>query len=275
MFNNIVYELQHILNESGKEFAVFNNFAVEQEKGDDLIDKYSNIGVLYVNYGTIKLLKGNKGLQGSMQLDLIMEIAEGVKTESVIQSPLQALMANTNGTLYDLQDGSQSQYVLQYHLPTTNGNVGYTTSGKKYVVYSLPIDLYLTSGLLMGESVTLTMSNGVVSDTLENVVRLTLAPSVQLDAKTMLNQRKTTVTPLAKGWGANVVFYYEREDAVHQAIYKSIMDTPFMEWSVTIGDKELKGNNTDTTKIVVLHDSSVSFERGQPTMITLSMSETE
>lgn len=267
MFNKIVYELQAILNESGKEFAVFGNFMLDQEQGDALLDKYENVGVLYVNYGALRLMSGNKGLTGSMQLDLIMGIDDGTKTDEVIQAPLQALMSRTNGVLVD---DDTYNYVLVYHLPTTNGDVKYTSGGKKFVVYSLPIDIYLTSGLIMGESVEIKLDGAIIN----NVVNCTIAPSVQTEARTQTNTNKTVVDGLSSAWGMQLTIMFAPNDATHKALYQAIVENPLKVWHVEIGDGQLKTNGANTQKYVLLQESPIAFQRAQPSLLSISAVET-
>lgn len=269
MFNSLAYEINTILNGSGKEFAVFMNYNIEQEQGDALLDKFANIGVLYVNYGEIRLLENNQGLKGSMQLDLLMSIDDGVKVDDLVQAPLQALIDNANGKLKD-GDGN-AQYVLSFHLPTTNGDIKYTEQGKKYLLYSLPIDVFLSNGLLLGESVKIYLDGNEI----KNVSSATLTPIMQLDSRTMANSNKTLVTGLATAWSVQIVLVFNPSDTLHQAIYKCLLDEPYKKWTITLGDGEMKGTNgTNTTKSVILHDGVSSFNRAQPTFLTFNASET-
>lgn len=279
MFNSIVYELQNILNESGKEFVVFPNYVLDAAQGDELINKYENVGILYVNYGALRLMTGNKGMTGSMQLDLIMEVEDGVKMDEIVQRPLQALMSHTNGKIMEIEGKEDGEldwekegynYVLVYHLPTTNGDVKYTSGGKKFVVYSLLIDVYLTSGLIMGESVEIKLDGA----TINNIVNCTIAPSVQVEPRTMLNHNKTVVDGLSSAWGIQFTIMFAPNDATHKALYQAIVENPLKVWHIEINDGQLKSNGENTQKYVLLQECPIAFQRAQPSMLSISAVET-
>lgn len=278
MFNRIVYELQEILNESGKEFVVLPNYVLDAEQGDALINKYENVGVLYVNYGALRLMTGNKGLTGSMQLDLLMCVEDGVKTDEIIQAPLQALMGRTNGFLTDVEaqpdapewEQTGYNYILSYHVPTTNGDVQYTSEGKKYIIYNLPIDIFLTRDLLMGDSVKVWLDGQLLT----NLLNYTIAPSVQVEGKTMVNTNKTVVDALSSTWGMQLSLLFNPNDATHKAIYQSIIDTPFKVWTIEIDDGQMRTDGQNTVRHVVLQENPLQVQRAQPVAWSISAVET-
>ena len=282
MFNSIVYELQNILNESGKEFVVFPNYVLDAAQGDAIIDKYANVGILYVNYGALRLMTGNKGLTGSMQLDLIMEVEDGVKTDEIIQAPLQALMSSTNGELKEVEtrpdepewEQTGYNYILSYHVPTTTGDINYTSEGKKYIVYSLPIDIFLTKGLLMGDSVPVKLQVDNEFVKIENLVNYTIAPSVQVEGKTMVNTNKTVVDALSSTWGMQLAILFDPSNELHKLIYESIIDNPFKVWTIEIEDGQMKTSGANTTRQVILQETPLQVQRAQPVLWSISAVET-
>ena len=264
MFNALRREIEEIL---GDDFAVFFEYSTNPRKNDKILDEYKNVGVLHINYGDIKLLPNNQGMTGALQLDLLMTVKDGVELESVVSKPLYDLISKHNGVLYPNGTGIIYSYVLNYHLPTSDGEEKITkTKGTRYVKYSLPIDVTLAaSSLMLGEQFDIKLN----SIALKNVVNAVVNPKLTLDPHTYVKGNVTKSSATARVWGMQVNCLFDVTDELHNAIYKALNENPETVWEVQYS---LDGTNY-TTRNVLLFESTVTFERGQFAVLNLNMCE--
>ena len=277
MFDALRREINEIL---GSDFAVFSEYSTKPEKNEEVLDAYKNVGVLYINYGDLRLLPGNKGLTGSLQLELMLRLEEGVTMESLVSKPLYDLMAHQNGRVYG-RDNAPYGYVLNYHMPTSSGEMYTTTAGTEYVVYSLPIDVVLAAqSLMLGEEFVVEIDLGDTTPNfveLINIVSSVLMPNVTPDTCTMINSEdddeinSTKSSAIARVWGMHIEGNFDATNELHKAIYKALDTTPERTW--TIRYKPNVDNFDYTTRKVIFHDSAVSFPRGQFAVFALNMCE--
>lgn len=268
MFNSLCREINDIL---GDDFVVICEYNTTPENNDKILDTYKNVGVLHVNYGTLKLLPGNQGMTGTSKLDLLMCVKEGVVIENLVSAPLYDLLAHQNGVFG--QGESNYRYLLNYHLPTSTGEVNVTQyKGVRYVEYSLPVDITMASNTLMlGGDFDVELSLNGSFTALKNIATSTLSPNVTLDSHTTVNTNTTTSDVLAKVWGMQIVFEFDATDALHKALYAALDDAPHTPWIIRYKPKI--GSFAYKTRKVIFHDSSISFPRGQFTVVTLNLAE--
>lgn len=272
MFRTLAREINAILNESGKTFNVYDEYSLHQTKSDEIWKEYRNIAVLYVDYGALRLLPGNKGLNGSLRLDLMLEVQPSDNVEDVISAPLEALINAQNGILN--VDGTTVHYVLYYHVPTSDGHIQTTTTGIDYVTYSLPVDISLTNGLTMGDSTVVQLKLNDEWTTLTDSASVTFAYNKQLDSKTALNTNKIKSSVNAESWGLQAVANFDATNALHMAIWEALEDEPEKVWQVRyslVGDFTVSSKYR--TRECVTQNSFIVSERGQPTTLQLNITE--
>ena len=264
MFDALRREIQDIL---GENFAVFFEYNTNQETNEAILNEYKNVAVLYVNYGDLKLLEGNQGLTGALQLELLLSVKEGAQLESVVSAPLYNLINKQNGKIEG--EGGPWTYVLNYHAPTSTGEIHTTTEGVDYVVYSLPMDVTVTATLMLGEQFELQVWHNKEWKTLNNYVRMVLNPKVTLNPYTLVNGNVTKSSATAKVWGARIDFFFDIKDPLHKDIYKVLDRDPETVWKIRYS---VAGDDY-TERTVLFFDSNLTFERGQFTVSNINMCE--
>lgn len=268
MFDALRREIERIL---GNDFAVFFEYNTNSQNNEQILNEYKNVGVLYVNYGDLKLLPDNQGLTGAMQLDLLMCVKDGAQLESVVSKPIYDLLACHNGVL-NKDNKTNYQYLLNYHMPTSTGEEHVTTEGIRYVIYSLPIDVTMSdSSLMLGDQFLFEIQLGNEFIPLKNRTTNTLAPRLTLDSHTPVNSSRTKSTAIASAWGKQVVFLFDGSDPLHKAIYKALDETPETVWKIRY-KPDIDGYEYKTRE-VLFHDSTVTFERGEFAVLVLNMCE--
>lgn len=268
MFNSLCKEINDIL---GDDFQVFYEYNTTPENNDKILNTYKNVGVLHINFGELKLLSGNQGMTGALQLDLLMCVKEGVQVEDLVSEPLYNLVDHQNGVI--VQGDVNCTYVLNYHLPTSTGEIKVTSDkGVGYVTYSLPIDVTVAANSLMfGEKFVVELLYNGRYTPLKNVVSCTLAPNVTLDSHTPVNTNTTKSDVLAKVWGMQIICNFDASDALNKEIYAALDESPERAW--TIRYKPNVSGFTYKERKVIFHDSSISFPRGQFAVVTLNLAE--
>lgn len=289
----IVKEIEEILNGTGDTFAVFNELEVEQAESDETWETYDNVGVVYSNGLSMELLPGNKGMAGSLELELLLQVKDGVKTADLIIEPLTALIDNANGTLKTAVKTAVDEhgqpvmtpitynYTMAFDYPRTDGKVEVTANGKHFVRFVMAISLTMTTALTMGDEVDgdvwLDLGTGTAVQ-LENIVNFILTPNVAIDAKQGMNNNTIKATVTGRKWGAQIIFKFDADNALHKALFNLCEDTP--EISCTIkyrlpNDTVTASGKVYRTRQVILHDTVFPFLRGENTAVTLNLSEAD
>ncbi|MCH5157478.1 MAG: hypothetical protein J1G02_06365 [Clostridiales bacterium] len=277
MFNTLRREIEEIL---GDNFAVFFEYSTNPENNDKILNEYKNVGVLYVNYGDLKLLPGNQGLTGALQLDLLLSIKEGVELESVVSKPLYALLKHQNGNIYPIKERQNDgqcedkeiayRYVLNYHMPTSTGEIQTTAAGVEYVVYSLPIDVTVSTTLMMGDQFVLEVKYNGEYTKLNNASTTVMNPKLTLDPHTLVNgDNVTKSSAVARVWGNRVDILFDDSDKLHMAIYKALNENPDTVWDIRYS---IDGTNY-TERTVLFFDSTFTFTTGQFVVLSINMCE--
>lgn len=281
MFNALRREIQEIL---GDGFEVFFGYNTNDEDNEKILDEYRNVGVLYINYGDLRLLPNSQGLTGSLQLDMMLSIKDGVEVESVVSKPLFDLIAHHNGQFESYSDdddnGITYSYVLNYHAPTSSGEEYFTTAGNKYVIYSLPIDVVVANkSLMLGEQFIVEIELDGEFVPLTNTASAVLMPKLTPDTCTYIDDgddssngvNTTKSSAIARVWGFHVECYIDLTNELHKAIYNALDKTPERTWNIRY-KPNAKGFEY-TTRKVLFHDSTATFPRGQFAVLIINMCE--
>lgn len=272
MFKALKQQISDILNSGEKSFTVFDELQVEQYNSDKTWNTSKNVAVLYVNYGTVELLTGNQGLEGTLQLDLLLQVEQGVKIESLISEPLQNLIDNANGVILTEQ-GTNYEYELNFSLPTTDGDIRITNSGIKYLRYTLPVTVRMTNGVFLGDNANIQMcrSGGVLAP-LVNVTSFVLNPNVVTMPIPKLNSNTMKSTVTAKNWKATIVAKFNPNDELHKVIYDTSNDNPKTLWTFSY---ILSTETMARSRTVVITDPVFTFNKGTAATMQFAVSEGE
>lgn len=204
MFRLLCRELESALQSSGQSWTVFDEYQVAQANSQDVWKQYKNIGVLYVNGMTLRLLPKNKGLTGSMQLDMCLQVTPNTNVEETVSSAVTALLASHNGVVKE--DSNNYSYSLNFNQPTSTGNVEITEWGDKFVRYSMTIAVSITNGIALGDGAYFKIKIGNEYKAVENIVTMTAVYNSNVDTRTMANTNRTKTSVDGQSWGLELVF---------------------------------------------------------------------
>lgn len=277
MLNSMFKEFQAIL---GDEYALFQEFNPKLWKNKEILDKYKNIGVLYVTNGNLNKLPDGAMMEISYVLELFMRVEESYNTSAPVVLPLENLATGTTGKIYTDRNNQSYNYILNVGLPTSDGSLE-PAGDYDYIRYELPISVVFTNRIALSDNTSITLKiDGETFPKLRHVLSFVEAPQTQLETDTFLDELTTgSVTypemqnesaVVATSWNAQIVKLYDPYDRVDVALRKLILDTPDKQITITYRN----GSDEQNARVrqVILHDCTFSNELGQAVVMMINMS---
>lgn len=268
MLNAMFNKIQKTL---GDEYGLFREFNPHVWRNKEILDKYTNIGVLYVNNGNLNKLPDGAMMEINYTLQLFMRIDDTVNVSDVIVEPLNNLAKETTGEVFSPINNEAVQYFLDVGLPTSDGEVVEGEGNHNYIRYELPISVVFTDGITIADNKGITITIDGIHYPLNSVLSVVEVPQTQLETSTFVNATvKDNYTynamsnesmVVASGWSIQINKLYRA--AEDEAIRNCILNTP--NKVVTI---KYKGNSHK----VILHDCNFASELGQAEVMTINAS---
>lgn len=268
MLKAMFKEIQSIL---GSSYGLFNEFNARVFENEEILDKYTNIGVLYVANGNLGKLPDGAMMEINYVLELFMRIEDTVNMSEVITKPLEALATGTTGTLYRDNGGTQGEYFLDTGLPTSDGAIIEGAGDRNYIRYELPISVFFTDGITIADNKDVTIIIDGVVCALQSVLSVVEVPQTQLETSTFVNEKTVNnytynamvneSMVIASGWSIQINKLYRA--AEDEAIRQCILNTPNKVVTVTYKGEPHK---------VILHDCTFASELGQAQVMTINAS---
>lgn len=230
MFEEILREINGIL---GSDYALFWEFYPQEEKADEIIEIYQNIGTLNIETGSLQLLQGNQGMQVDTSLHLLMRLEKTDLTSKRINNALNTLVSVANGYI-DTAYGSY-KYVLSFGLPRKVAPVEHFRA-VNFVPYVIPVNITVSQELAFGDEIQITIDNQV----LDGIVSWQETPSKTLRALADFNSDTTTNAFELKAWSFSVLAMYKSGNALHNSLLNSEREEPDMIHNFTykIGESD-------------------------------------
>lgn len=288
IFDAVKRELQSILNNNPKNitYGIFNEYDLQQDHIVNDLNRYDNLGVLYVNYGSLQLLEGNSGMTGTIRLELLMGIKEGYTNSTPVTEPLYSLMENANGRLKTLVDGDSKNYsyVMNVHLPTSDGIVEFGDGAYRYVRNNIVIDITVSSDFILGNLFDLQFYNDNTGfwESFPNMTLFLITPNKQLSTmpfiKTETGQDDDRFTSFAtqRLWGASVQAIFTPSNAIHQSIYNNAEDLDKI-YKIRYTYKGASANPSVygdfMQKTAIVNDVAINAQKGTFVLLQFNMSE--
>lgn len=276
MLNAMFKEFQKRL---GDDYGLFQEFNTHVWKSKEILDKYKNIGVLYVTNGNLSKLPDGAMMEISYILELFMRVEESYNNSNPVVLPLEEIATGTTGVIYTDPSNTSYHFILNTGLPTSDGTT-IESEDCNYVRYELPISVVFTKGIALSNNTNILLTiDGETYPKLKSVLSFTEAPQTKLETNSFLNvltdgnvtypAMKNESAVVATSWNAQLVKLYNPYDRVDEALRKIILDNPQKTIRITYrnGDNELS-----RVREVVLHDCTFSNEVGQAVLMTLNMS---
>lgn len=258
MFNEIKARL-------GDQYALFEEFNPQIFCNEEILAKYRNIGVLYINNGNLGTLPDSAIMNITYTLELFMRIDDTFITSDLVTKDLVNLATGTTGVI--MSDGAKTQFVLDTGLPTSDGNIVKGLGPCDYIRYELPIAVTFVNNVELAKTDDVVITINGIAHPLKSVLSVVEVPQTQVETNTFLNtvgdypamQNESSVVAFA--WGLQVVkLYRPSEDLM---IRQAILDSPTVPVTVTYKGK---------TRRVIFHDCSFANELGQAVVMTINVS---
>ena len=263
MLKAMFKEFQEIL---GDEYGLFNEFSPHVFKSKEILDKYKNIGVLYVNNGDLGKMPGGAMMEIDYTLELFMRIDDTVNVSDIIIAKLEDLATGTTGTLVT-NNGSEGNYFLNTGLPTSDGAIVEGAGDHNYIRYELPISVIFTNGISIADNAGIVITIDGQNYELKSVLSVTEVPQTQLETSTFVNASATNKSMqnesmvIASGWSIQInKLYRAAEDS---AIRDCILNTPNKVVTITYKNEPHR---------VIFHDCTFASELGQAEVCTINAS---
>lgn len=276
MLNAMFKEFQKRL---GDDYGLFQEFNTHVWKSKEILDKYKNIGVLYVTNGNLSKLPDGAMMEISYVLELFMRVEESYNNSNPVVLPLEEIATGTTGVIYTDPSNTSYHFILNTGLPTSDGAT-IESEDCNYVRYELPISVVFTKGIALSNNTNILLTiDGDTFPKLKSVLSFTEAPQTKLETNSFLNvltdgnvtypAMRNESAVVATSWNAQLVKLYNPYDRVDEALRKIILDNPQKTIRITYrnGDNELSRVHE-----VILHDCTFSNEVGQAVLMTLNMS---
>ena len=269
MFNKI----QSLL---GSAYGLFSEFNPRIFESEEILSKYLNIGVLYVNNGNLGKMPDGAMMEINYTLQLFMRIDDSVNVSDVVVDPLNKLATNTTGEVIT-DDDNAGKFFLNTGLPTGDGEIVEGAGNRNYIKYELPISVIFTKGINIADNAGITVTIDDKTYMLKSVLSVTEVPQTQLETSSFVNasgsnkamQNESMV--VASGWSIQINKLYRSDvrDYDEHYIYndvdirKCILNTPNKVVTITYKNEPHQ---------VIFHDCTFASELGQAEVMTINAS---
>nr|DAR85338.1 MAG TPA: hypothetical protein [Caudoviricetes sp.] len=246
MFEEILREINRIL---GSDYALFWEFYPQEEKADEVLAVYKNIGMLRIETGTLQLLQGNQGMQVDTALHLLMRIEDTDLTSKRITDALNALVSAANGYI-ETAEGNYN-YVFSFGLPRRVAPVEHFRA-VNFVPYVIPLNITVSQELVFGDDIQVTIDN----QALDGIISWQETPSKTLRALTMFNVDEIKNAFEMKTWSFTALVMYKDDNSLHNALLEDERAEPH-----TVHDFVYKIGNADAVTKKVYASVVLSGQR--------------
>lgn len=266
-------KIQSIL---GDNYGLFSEFNPRVFENEEILAKYKNIGVLYVNNGNLGKLPDGAMMEISYTLELFMRIEGADVSSDSIVLPLEELATGVTGTVFNKM-GTSIRFVLDVGLPTSNGEIVEGAGNHNYIRYELPISVVFTNGITIVSNDDIIITIGDIKCKLKSVLSVVEVPQTQLETSTFVNATDTNKAMenesmvVASAWSIQINKLYrpDETDKDNEYVYNDvairdcILNTPNKVVTITYKNKGHR---------VIFHDCTFSSELGQAEVMTINAS---
>lgn len=272
MLKAMAKEIQEIL---GNDYAMYVEFNPKSIYGDETLEKYKNIAVLYLNNGNPNFVPDCASMTLYYTLVLYMRIPEGQNTADMTVDPLEKLNKEMTGKLYT--ENATWNYVLNVGLPTSDGDLK-LGGDTQFIIYEVPITAIVTSGVLLTNfTKKIKISIGTTSDFLKGVITCTETPTSELESAiflnsgTLLGETANAVESLvvARGWGLHITKLYRPDDPIDKALRSEAL---LVTSDNIISVQYAMGNESPITRNCIISDVTFANEKGQAVIMSFTLS---
>lgn len=286
VFDAVKKELQDILNNNPKNttYGIFNEYDLHQDHIVDDLNRYDNLGVLYVNYGSLQLLEGNSGMTGTIRLELLMGVKDGYTSSTPVTEPLYSLMESSNGRLKTMIADKDYSYVMNVHLPTSDGVVEFGDGTYKYVRHNIIIDITVSSDFILGNLFDLQFfnTNTQMWQSFPNMTMFLISPNKQLSTMPFIETEsgedddRFTSFATQKVWGASVQSVFTPSNAIHADIYanaENLEKTYQIRYTYKGASANPSVAGDYVAKTVIVNDVAINAQKGVFVTLQFTMAE--
>ncbi|MDE7454998.1 MAG: hypothetical protein K2M64_04135 [Clostridia bacterium] len=268
MFREISDKLNK--NDYGKTFAMYQEFAPHADEIEDILQKYDNIGVLYVNNGNLGKLPDGAMMEINYTLELLMRIDDTVNVSDVIIKPIEALAKNVSGKISYNNGAKRAKYFLTAGVASSDGGI-VEGINCNYIRYELPLTVVFTDGISIATNDEITITfDGKEPQPLKGVLSVVEVPQVQLDTNTFINDSQSN--PDCDGMQNESMVLSASWNIQINKLYMPDEDKDLRNLIVKTPNKVATIKYNDVEHSVVFHDCTFASELGQAEVMTINAS---
>lgn len=230
MFNEIIHDLNRKLSKKG--VHLYDSFNFNSKESRDQLKQYVNIAVFRINYGSLQLLDGNKGMTVSAVLGFAFKAEEKTSSPTQMEDILDYLIAHNNGTITDTgigagetEEGAAARdpfrYVLTFDMYKPAGEMkalSYDDMPDRYVFYDLPVQVIISKTLMFGDDFKIYFQTDAGYLPLKNVVYWEETPVANFETPNFVNEGIQKSLFVAKGWELKGKFMFDPDDGLCAAL---------------------------------------------------------
>lgn len=213
MFNEILHDLNRKLSQKG--VHLFDSFNFDDKESRNKLKQYVNIAVFRINYGSLQLLEGNKGMTVEATLHFAFRAEENTLSPAKMENILDYLMQNNNGVISETSNGLAEteadpfRYVFTFDLYKPVGEMkalSYDDTPDRYVFYDLPVQIIISKALMFGDDFKIYFavkdeSGGFVNYVpLKNVIYWEETPVASFETPVFVNEGIQKNLFVARSW---------------------------------------------------------------------------
>lgn len=263
MLKAMFKEIQSLL---GNEYGLFSEFNPKIFKSEEILAKYKNIGVLYVNNGNLGKLPDGAMMEINYTLDLFMRVEDTLNVSDVIVDTLNRLATGTTGTVM-ANNGAEGQFFLDTGLPSSDGAVTEGINDCNYIRYELPISVVFTKDISIADNKGILVTIDGVQQELASVLSVVEVPQTKLETSVFVNdwgdysamQNESMV--VSSNWSIQI-----------NKLYRANEDSAIRSCIITAPNKVVTITYKGIAHKVIFHDCTFASELGQAEVMTINAS---
>lgn len=248
MFEEIIYDLNRKLSKQG--VHLYDSFNFDSAESREELKRYGNIAVFRINYGSLQLLDGNKGMTVNGVLGFAFRADEKSVSPTKMEDILDYLISDNNGLIADsganagtAENGAETRetfrYVLTFDMYKPSGEMkamSYDNLPDRYVFYDLPVQIIVSKALMFGDDfkIIFKMRTGSAYQymPLKNVVYWEETPVSNFESPTFVNEGIQKNLFVSKSWDLKGKLMMDSENTLIRSLEYDVHNAPDTVYTV-------------------------------------------
>ena len=248
MFDEIIYDLNRKLSKKG--VHLYDSFNFDSAESREELKQYGNIAVFRINYGSLQLLDGNKGMTVNAVLGFAFRADGKTSSPTKMEDVLDYLIAQNNGVLADSSENAGEaeggatarepfRYVLTFDMYKPAGEMkalSYDNLPDRYVFYDLPVQIIVSKALMFGDDFKIAFAvktgSAVQYVPFKNVVYWEETPAANFESPNFVNEGIQKNLFVSKGWELSGKLMLDPDNTLMRALEYDVHCAPDTVYTV-------------------------------------------